>query len=102
MARPPKAMLRIVEWIATYKEEHDGNSPTFEVIAENFDIANSTAWSHVDRARRYGLLEIDEHGGINLMGEYRAPEGDPATRMIPPRRKRKSSREKKVEFDYPD
>jgi DNA-binding MarR family transcriptional regulator len=73
MPRSPKKALRVLDFIKTWKEEpeHDGNSPTYEQIAENFDCAIMTVWNHVQRLERMGKIIIDADRKITLIEKKR-------------------------------
>lgn len=74
MPRPPVVALRVLDFIKDWKEEHDGNSPTYEQIADNFDCTTMTAWDHVQRLERMNMIVLDEDRKITLIdGEYIAP-----------------------------
>lgn len=75
MSRKAKVALKVYKFLETYKEENDGNSPTYETIGENFGFTSQNAWSHVERLARYGMLKVGADRSITLGGEY-----------IPPRR----------------
>lgn len=69
MSRRGEKMYLVYEFIKTYKEENDGNSPTYEAIAAHFGWAsNTTAWWAVSRLKDKGLVHIDEQRRITLPG----------------------------------
>lgn len=74
MARKPVVMYQVLEFIKFYKEENDGNSPTYEMIAAQFNCTINNAWEHVRRLERYNMLRLDENRRITLPGgEYIPP-----------------------------
>lgn len=72
--RKPHRALAVLRYIATYKEENDGNSPNTVQIARQFGIAPSNAWLHVQTLQRHGYLHINADGKIIINGEYTPPE----------------------------
>lgn len=78
MSRTPVVVFRVLDFIKTYKEEHDGNSPTYEMISEQFGWSSSnTAYWHVSRLERKGLVKVDDTRRITLPGgEYIPPENN--------------------------
>jgi len=76
MARHAKVRYKVYEFLKAFKEEHDGISPTYSEIAQNFGWASeTTAWWHVERLEHQRLVYIDDQRRITLPGgEYIAPE----------------------------
>lgn len=76
MARQPKVMWLVFEFISNYKQENDGNPPTREDVAKHFDFSPQAADQHIHRLHRKKRVDFDAHGRVVLIGgEYRAPEG---------------------------
>lgn len=75
MARTPKVRYKVLEFIRNFKTEIDGISPTYAEISAHFGWASeTTAWWHVDRLDREGLVRLDEQRRITLpRGEYIPP-----------------------------
>ena len=44
---------KIYEFFVQYKEEHDGNRPSFETVGCHFGISRSAVKYHVDRDKRF-------------------------------------------------
>lgn len=76
MARQPIRRMEVYEYLCIYKEENDGNAPTYEEITMHFGWASlNNAWMHVGGLERDGLVRLDERRRIVLIGgEYTAPE----------------------------
>lgn len=76
MPRPPVVRYKVYDFIKTFKEEHDGISPTYAEIAAHFGWASeTTAWWHVDRLNDERRLVIDQERRITLIGgEYIPPD----------------------------
>lgn len=75
MARKPKVRYAVYQFIKSFKEEHDGISPTYAEISSFFGWASeTTAWWHVDRLNDEKLLLIDPDRRITLIdGRYIPP-----------------------------
>lgn len=75
MPRKSTVPDKVYNFIATWKEEHDGNSPTYDEISEHFGWGNpSTAWWAVDKLERMGKVRFDKNRKILLGGEYIPPQ----------------------------
>ena len=74
MPRPPRKVFEVYSFIETYKEEHDGNSPTYEIISTHFGwVSETTAYWAVQKLASMGWLRLDEKRQITLDGEYTPP-----------------------------
>lgn len=76
MQRQAPAQDAILEYVADYKQtdENDGNSPTYQEIADALGVATATAYNTVMRLVRHGKLRINNRGKIVLGGKYFPPE----------------------------
>lgn len=75
MPRKSTVPDKVYDFIAAWKEEHDGNSPTYDEISQHFGWASpTTAWWAVDKLERSGRLKYDLNRKIMLIGgEYIPP-----------------------------
>jgi hypothetical protein len=75
MKRLPKVQQEIYDYVKSYKETHDGNSPTRADIARHFGVSTQNIDAHILRLYKKKLVAFDEHGRIMVVGgEYRAPQ----------------------------
>jgi len=74
--RPAPAQDAVLEFLRDYKksDDADGNSPTYEEIAEALGISQSTAYNTVLRMVRRGIVKINKRGKIAIGGRYIPPE----------------------------
>lgn len=72
----------ILAFLIKYKQEHDGNSPTFRQIMAEFDIPSTSIISYVlDQMEAEGMIKLlgKRHRGIEVVGgswSYEEPEPD--------------------------
>jgi Mn-dependent DtxR family transcriptional regulator len=66
----------LLEFVRDYKQsnEADGNSPTYEEIAEALGVNRTTAYNTVLRLIKRGKLSVNNKGKIRLGGKYIPPE----------------------------
>lgn len=66
----------LLEFVRDYKrsDEADGNSPSYEEIAEALSITKATAYNTVLRLIKRGKLSVNNRGKIKLGGKYIPPE----------------------------
>jgi predicted transcriptional regulator len=66
----------LLEFVRDYKQsnEADGNSPTYEEIAEALGVNRTTAYNTVLRLIKRGKISINNKGKIKLGGKYIPPE----------------------------
>lgn len=76
MNREAPAQDAVLEFVADYKatSEADGNSPTYQEIAEALGVSSATAYNTVMRLVRHGRLRINKRGKIVLGGKYLPPD----------------------------
>lgn len=75
MAKPPLQQQRVLAFIAASKSSADGNPPTRKDIAEHFGFSEQAADHHVLRLVAKGLVVLDSHGRVMLVGgSYFPPE----------------------------
>lgn len=72
--RPAPAQDAIFEFIRDYKRGEDGNSPTYQEIAEALGVTTATAYNTVLRLVRRGVVKINKRGKISIGGTYIPPE----------------------------
>lgn len=74
--RAAPAQDAVLEFLRDYKasSDADGNSPTYEEIADALGISQSTAYNTVSRMVRRGIVKINKRGKIALGGKYIPPE----------------------------
>lgn len=74
MPRPPRKRREVYEFICRYKEENDGNTPTYQEISKHFGwISLNNAWVHVEGLARDGFVSFDERRRIIVNGTYISP-----------------------------
>lgn len=76
LQRETPAQDAILEFVRDYKssDEADGNSPTYNEIAEALNVSVATAYNTVSRLIRHGKLKVNGRGKIVLGGKYYPPE----------------------------
>lgn len=76
MMREAPAQEAILEFVRDYKQtdDADGNSPTYQEIADALGVSTATAYNTVMRLIRHGKLSINSKGKIKLGGKYFPPE----------------------------
>lgn len=75
MAKPPLQQQRVLAYIADSKSTFDGNPPTRKDIAAHFGFTEQAADHHVLRLVSKGLVKLDSHGRVMLVGgSYFPPE----------------------------
>lgn len=78
MPRRKKVPHKVYEFIKIWKQEHDGNSPTYAEIAAHFGWkSETTAWWAVDQFAKDNphKIRFGENRRIELIdGEYIPPE----------------------------
>lgn len=76
MIRESPAQDAVLEFVRDYKsdDENDGNSPTYQDIADALGVSTTTAYNTVSRLIRRGKLQINLRGKIKLGGKYLLPE----------------------------
>lgn len=76
MQRYAPAQDAILEYVSDYKQtsEADGNSPTYQEIAQALGVSSATAYNTVMRLVRHGKLRINKRGKIVLGGKYLPPD----------------------------
>ena len=77
MAKRPKRMWEVFDFIGEYKELHGGNPPTREDIGAHFNFSAQAADQHINRLYRKGRIRFDPHGRVvQIGGKYEKPEGE--------------------------
>jgi Mn-dependent DtxR family transcriptional regulator len=68
---------KVLQFLRDYKadEENDGNSPTYQQIAEALEISQGTAYTLVLRMVKRGVVKVNRRGKITLGGKYIPPSG---------------------------
>ncbi len=76
MQREAPAQEAVLEFVRDYKQtdDADGNSPTYQEIAEALGVSTATAYNTVMRLVRHEKLKINSRGKIKLGGKYLPPE----------------------------
>ena len=66
----------LLEFVRDYKQsdEADGNSPTYEEIANALGVSTATAYTLVLRMIKRGSIRVNNRGKIVLGGKYLPPE----------------------------
>lgn len=74
--RAAPAQDAVLEFLRDYKrsDDADGNSPTYQEIAEALGVTTATAYNTVLRLVRKGRVRINKRGKIALGGKYIPPE----------------------------
>lgn len=67
---------QIIEFVTDYKVANDGNSPTYQEIAQHFHFSISAAQRHIRKLVCAGILRQDKRGRILLVGGQWVLEGD--------------------------
>lgn len=82
MARARKKVYEVYEFLRIWKEEHDGNSPTYAEISTHFSWkSETTAFWAINLLKDEGLVILDDCRRITL------PEGEyipPKSKIAPP------------------
>ena len=77
MSRKLSVPFKVYAFLLQFKEQHDGNSPTYQEISQHFGWSSATtAWVHVDKLTRTNppLVAIDTRKRITLLGgSYSVP-----------------------------
>lgn len=68
---------RIFQFVVDYKREHNGNSPTYQEIADEMELSKVTVYNRVMRLVVRMRLELDENRRIVV------PEGEFVYRAQP-------------------
>lgn len=78
MPRKQKVPEKVYEFIQIWKQEHDGNSPTYAEISKYFGWkSETTAWWAVDKLEHQGRIRYAENRRVELIGgEYIPPESE--------------------------
>lgn len=75
MSKPPLQQQKILAFIANYKAQFDGTSPTQLEIATKFGISQTTVQAHLSALFRKGRITFDVHGRVLLVGgTYKPPD----------------------------
>lgn len=70
-SRSPEVMQMIIHFINSYKEAHDGTTPSIREIADFVGKSGSTVHGYLTEMRDLGMLELNGHRNISMTDSKR-------------------------------